>query len=100
MGRRNRINPLFIAGGVVAIVVLFLIFTPAILGATASGNDLEKYNGTSQQGNETVRIGHAMNTYFVGLSGIPLTLAAFATALFVVILAMFWLLRSKKSKHG
>jgi hypothetical protein len=100
MGKRSRIHPLFIAGGVVAIVVLFLIFTPAILGATAAGNDLEKYNGTSQQGNETVRIGHAINTYFVGIAGIPLTLAAFATAIFVAILAMLWLLKSKKSKHG
>lgn len=100
MGKRNRVNPLIIAGGVVVIVVAFLLFVPAILGATSAGSDIEKYNGSSQQGNDTARIAGVIDTYFVGLSGIPLTLAAFATALFVVILAMLWLLRSKKSKHG
>ena len=96
MGKRGRVNPLIIAGGVVVIVVAFLLFVPAILGATSAGSDIEKYNGSSQQGNDTARIAGVIDTYFVGLTGIPLVLAAFATALFVVIIAMIWVLKRNR----
>lgn len=96
MARKNRVHPLLVAGGVVVIVLALLIFTPFILGATASGNDLEKYNGSSQQGNDTARISHEMNSFFVGLTGIPLVLAAFVSALFVVVIAVMWVLKKNR----
>jgi hypothetical protein len=92
---RKKANSLLIMGGVVAIVVMFLIFVPAILGATASQNDLEKYNGSSNQGNETVRISGVVNTFFVGITGIPLVIAAMLTALAVVMVAVLMLARKK-----
>ena len=95
MGKRNKIHPIFIAGGVVVIVVALLLFTPAILGATAAGSDLEKYNGSSQQGNDTVRIAGAVDTYLVGLTSIPLVLAAWASALFAVIIVIIWAYRGR-----
>jgi hypothetical protein len=96
MGRKKGIHPVLIAGGVVVIVVAFLIFVPAILGATASGSDLEKYNGTSQQGNDTVRIASVVNNYLVTVTGLPLTVAAYATVLFVFVAVVLWVLRSTR----
>jgi hypothetical protein len=96
MGKKGRINPIIVAGGVVVIVILFVLFTPAILGSASSSGNLEKYNGTSNQGNDTARIANSIDNFFVGLTGIPLTLAAFVAALFVVVIAIIWVLKRNR----
>lgn len=96
MTKRRGAHPILVVGGIVAIVIALLIFTPAILGATSSGNNVEKYNGTSQAGNDTARIAGGVNTFFVGITGIPLTLAAFATALFAFIVIILWILKRNR----
>lgn len=90
---RRKINPILLAGGVVVIVIGFLLFVPYILGATAGGADIQKYNGTSDQGNETVRIAGVVNTFYVGMTSTPMVLAAFVSALFVVVMAALWVLK-------
>lgn len=94
--RKKGIHPILLAGGVVVIVIGFLLFVPYILGATAGQSDLEKYNGTSQQGNETVRISGVASNFFVGMTSAPLVLAAYATSLFVVVASILWVLRKNR----
>lgn len=94
MGKRKG-HPIVIVGGIVVIIVAFIIFVPAILGATAAGGDLEKYNGTSQQGNDTVKTAHAINTYLVGITGIPLTIIAFAVGILMFLVVIIWAYRGR-----
>lgn len=88
--KRKGLHPIILVGGVVAIVLIFLLFVPSILGATAAQNDLEKYNGTSQQGNDTARISGVLDRYLIGVSGLPLTWMAWFVALFAVIVVILW----------
>lgn len=94
--RRGKINPIFIVGGMVVIVLIFLLFTPAILGAASAGNDLEKYNGTSQQGNDTARIAGVVNGFLVGATSIPLMVAAYAVALLAFVAVILWILKNNR----
>lgn len=95
--KQGKMNSLVIVGGAMAIIMLFVIFTPAILGATAGDRDLEKYNGTSQAGNQTVKTASVIDTYLVGLTGMPLQVIAFFVAIFCVIAAVLWM--GKKNKR-
>jgi hypothetical protein len=96
MGKRRGLHPIVMVAGVLVIVLLFFIFTPAILGATASNGDLEKYNGTSQQGNDTVRISGVLNTYLVGVTTLPLTWVVMLVAIFCVIVVLVWAFGRKR----
>jgi hypothetical protein len=90
MGKRRGLHPVVMAAGVMVIVLLLFIFTPAILGATAANGDLEKYNGSSQQGNDTVRISGVLDTYLVGITSISFELVVMLVALFCVIVVIIW----------
>lgn len=96
MGKRRGLHPIVMVAGVLVILILFLIFTPAILGATAANGDLEKYNGTSQQGNDTVRISGVLNTYLVGVTTVPLEWVVMLVAIFCVIVVLVWAFGRKR----
>jgi len=95
MATKKRMNGIVLVGGVLAIVILFVLFVPAILGATASQGDLEKYNGSSQQGNDTVRIAKSMDTFFVGLTNAPLQIAAIFLAIVCVMITILMFARKR-----
>jgi predicted RND superfamily exporter protein len=96
MGKRKGLHPVVMVAGIMVIVLLFFIFTPAILGATAANGDLEKYNGSSQQGNDTVRISGALNTYLSGITGISFEMVVMLVALFCVIVVLVWAFGRRK----
>ena len=95
MARKKGIHPVWIAGGVVVIVMAFLLFTPAILGSAAASGDLEKYNGSSQQGNDTVKTASVINGFLVGMTGIPLVVAAFVVAIIAFLVVIIWAYRGR-----
>lgn len=84
-------HPIVIVGGIMAIVILLFLFVPSILGATSlSGGNLTKYNGTSDQGNNTARAAGVLDTYLVGLTGIPLEIFMFLVAIACVVVIVLW----------
>lgn len=89
-------HPIVVVGGVMAIIILFVIFVPAILGATAADRDLEKYNGSSPQGNQTVKTANAIDKYLVTLTGMPLYVIAFFVAISCVIAVVLWTLKKNR----
>jgi len=89
---KKKMSKIVLVGGAMLIVILFVLFVPYILGATAAeGADLQKYNGTSQQGNDTVRAYSAMNTMLIGLTSISLETIAIFVAILCVIAGLLLL---------
>lgn len=92
--KKKGIHPILLAGGVLVILIGLAIFVPAILGSVSGSSDLEKYNGTSDQGNQTVRIAHSIDSFFVGMFDVPLFLGTLLISIFIIILAMLYLSKS------
>jgi hypothetical protein len=68
----KKSNPFFQIGiilGILGFILLLLIFIPPMFGA-ASDSDIEKYNGHSDAGNQTVIAVDGINSIFTsGFSG-------------------------------
>lgn len=96
MGKKHGMHPLVLMGGIAVIVLLFVIFVPVILGATANSRDIERYNGTSQTGNETVSAANAIDSYFVGLIGIGMLPVALLVGVFCAVAGVIYVIRGLK----
>ena len=95
---KNGLGKLAIIGGVIAIIMLALIFVPAIIAPAASTSDLSKYENGSA--NSTIQIveGQSKLTammYSAGLPTVMMVLGLFAL-IFIIYIAAKRLMRRKK----
>jgi len=91
------LGKLAIIGGIIAIIMLAIIFIPAIISPSVSTSDLFKYN---ESANSTIKVVEGTSklssmVYSVGLPTIMLVLGLFAL-IFIVYFAAKRLMRRKK----
>jgi len=91
------LGKLAIIGGIIAIIMLAIIFIPAIISPSVSTSDLFKYN---ESANSTIKVVEGTSklssmVYSVGLPTIMLVLGLFAL-IFIVYIAAKRLMRRKK----
>lgn len=92
MRRKNK-TTLFVVGGVMILVIIFMLFIPAILGSASASSDLEKYNGTSDAGNQSVKTAGVINNFLATVSGLGMYLVVFSVAIVIVCAAIMMMLR-------
>lgn len=91
--KRRKINPLFLVAGIVVIIIGFVIFVPALLGAASETYNLERYNNTGPVGNSTVVMMSGISGLFAMLSGTPLVMLAMGTSIVILALVFISVLR-------
>lgn len=75
-----------VALGIVAFLIVFVIFVPAILGTAAGAHNIEKYNGTGSGGNSTPKAMYGVETLLIGVTThMPIVLAIFAVLVLVIV---------------
>lgn len=94
---KNGLGKLAIIGGIIAIIMLALIFVPAIIAPSTTTSDLYKYN---ESANATIKVVEGTSKlsvmlYSAGLPTIMLILGLFAL-IFIVYIAAKRLMRRKK----